>query len=121
MDIFYSKEEQTMIDKMAKNGVLVEWLSGLCPVQAQGWVDDKAFYFRARHDEWSISITKSEATDLDEALEENDSTWRYYEKYGEDPEAGYMPFIEALQFIESSAEKALIDLSLYLPITDYNC
>jgi len=102
MSDFYSKSEQAKIDQLAKDGVLVEWLAGLCPVQGNVWIDEKhAFYFRARHDEWSVSITEDEAYDLDEAL--NDSgTKEYTGKYGQDPEAGYMPFIEALGFIEKS-------------------
>jgi hypothetical protein len=106
MNNFYSETEQTKIDQLAKNGILVEWLSGLCPVQAQGWVDEKhAFYFRSRHAEWSMSITKGEAMDLDEAISvipDESDVWQYFEDYGKDPEAGYMPFIEALGFIEQS-------------------
>jgi hypothetical protein len=108
MDSIYSADEQKKMDSLAKDGVLVEWLSGLCPVQSQGWIDEKhAYYFRARHDEWSINITKNEANDLDDAIiiRPNPDVWEYTEKYGEDPEAGYMPFIEVLAFIESSVNK----------------
>jgi len=106
MDNLYSETEQAKMNQMAKDGILVEWLSGLCPVQARGWIDEKqAFYFRSRHDEWSMSITKAEAEHLDDAISikaDESDVWQYFEDYGEDPEAGYMPFIEALGFIEKA-------------------
>ena len=105
MNSLYNSTEQSKIKVLAKDGILVEWLSGLCPVQGNGWIDEKhAFYFHARHDEWYMCITQSEADKLDEALND-DGVWEYGEKYGKDPEAGYMSFIEALGFIEQSVNK----------------
>jgi len=34
----------------------IEKIGGLCPVQAEGTIDGKPFYFRARHRQWSIGI-----------------------------------------------------------------
>ena len=69
MKSFYSDIEQSKMDALAKDGILVEWLSGLCPVQGDGWIDEKhAFYFHARHDEWKMRITKGEASVTSEAL-----------------------------------------------------
>lgn len=34
----------------------IEWLGGNCPVQSEGTVDGKPFYFRARGEHWSMGI-----------------------------------------------------------------
>lgn len=34
----------------------VDWLGGNCPVQAEGWVKGKPFYFRARWDHWRVGV-----------------------------------------------------------------
>lgn len=109
-------DEQAKRYQLAKDGILVEWLSGLCPVQSQGWIDEKyAYYFRARHDEWTINITKKEAFDLDDAIiiRPNPDVWEYGEGYGEDPEAGYMPNLEALGFIEQSVKQFRLLMAAY--------
>lgn len=38
------------------DGVVIDWLGGNCPVQAEGTVDGKPFYFRARGEHWSLGI-----------------------------------------------------------------
>lgn len=102
---FESPAVQEKIESMKAQGFDVHWLSGLCPVQANGLIDGRVFYFRARHDEWSIRIAKNKGgeNDMDAVIDAPDA-WEYREKYGEDPDAGYMPFIEALQFIEWAAK-----------------
>lgn len=94
------------IESMRAQGFDVQWLSGLCPVQGNGLIDGRAFYFRARHDEWSVRIAKFKfkGGDMDDVIGAPDA-WEHREKYGEDPDAGYMPFIEALQFIEWAAKR----------------
>lgn len=104
MPDFYSLEEQAKIDSMKAQGFSVLWLSGLCPVQSQGLIDGHPYYFRARHDKWSIRIAKNKSFDTDIAVDDP-FAWEHREKYGEEPEAGYMPFIEALEFIEWSAKR----------------
>jgi hypothetical protein len=101
---FYSPDERAKIDSMKAQGFDVQWLSGLCPVQANGQIDGRPFYFRARHDEWSIRIAKFKGGDMDDVIDARDA-WEHREKYGQDPDAGYMPFIEALAFIEWSAKR----------------
>lgn len=111
MNDFYSQDERVKIEVMKAQGFDVQWLSGLCPVQANGLIDGRPFYFRARHDAWSIRIAKFKGhqtheifSDLDAVIDAPDA-WEHREKYGEDPDAGYMPFIEALQFIEWAAKR----------------
>lgn len=39
-------------------GMVLDWCGGFCPVQAEGWLDDKAFYFRARGEHWQFHVAK---------------------------------------------------------------
>jgi hypothetical protein len=41
---------------MTIEGLAIEYLSGLCPVQAEGTMDGFPFYFRARHTGWSLTV-----------------------------------------------------------------
>ena len=101
---FESPIVQEKIDSMKAQGFDVQWLSGLCPVQATGYVDGHPFYWRARGATWSIMIAKEKGDYSDEVIDAPDS-WEHIERYGEFPDAGYMPFIEALAFIEWSAKR----------------
>lgn len=40
------------------DGMIVEWCEGVCPVQAEGTLDDLAFYFRARGEHWQFHVSK---------------------------------------------------------------
>ncbi|MDW9479012.1 hypothetical protein GOB57_10090 [Sinorhizobium meliloti] len=74
--------------------VVIDWLSGFCPVQAEGTVDGLPFYFRARGRHWRIGIGG------DCVME---PTWGYGESYGTGPfDAGCMPEDEATGFIEKA-------------------
>lgn len=76
--------------------IAIAWLGGNCPVQAEGTINGKEFYFRARGDEWSLRIG---GTDVVSAPE-----WRYSEDYGDDPfAAGWMTEDEARGFIAKAA------------------
>jgi hypothetical protein len=39
-------------------GMVLDWCAGYCPVQAEGTIDGKAFYFRARHQSWQFHVAK---------------------------------------------------------------
>lgn len=56
-------------------------IGGNCPLQAEGRVDDKQFYFRARGARWTLNIGSDPVTDPE---------WSYEETYGEGYEAGWM-------------------------------
>jgi hypothetical protein len=105
-DSFYTQAEQDKMDALENDGIVVNWLSGSCPVQGDGWIDGHAFYFRARGDQWSIEVTDHivpETSGIWKFQTPPPATWGYGEDYGDFPDAGYMPFIEALGFIEQSA------------------
>jgi hypothetical protein len=77
-----------------QDGIVIEYLTGNCPVQAEGTVNGVPFYFRARGARWSIQIAP-----VGEA-----HTWEYSEKWGDGPfAAGWMPEDEARRMIEKAA------------------
>lgn len=71
-----------------------EYLGGNCPVQAEGKFDDLDFYFRARGQYWSITI--SDPTTLKTVIE---MRMLYCE---DDYGAGWMPRNEAFIIIVST-------------------
>lgn len=72
-------------------------LGGSCPVQAEGTIDGKPFYFRARGSRWSMSIGGSDVVGNPE--------WYYEQPYGNNPfAAGWMTEVEATKFINDSAK-----------------
>jgi len=75
--------------------LVIEQIYGNCPVQAEGKIDGKSFYFRSRGSSWSLSV----GGDL-----VSNPEWQYIEDYGEDEfSAGWMPEDEARDFIEKAA------------------
>lgn len=74
---------------------VIDWLSGNCPVQAEGTIDGVPFYFRARGCRWSLSVGGDPLDDF---------AWYYEEPYGETYEAGWMSEPEAVSFIERGAQ-----------------
>lgn len=73
----------------------IDWLTGFCPVQAEGTYQGKQFYFRARGNHWAFYIGTNNPY--------GDPEWQYSEPYGDEPfEAGWMPEAEAIGFIEQS-------------------
>lgn len=106
IDEFYSPEEAAKIESLKADGISVLWLSGLCPVQSQGLIDGHPYYWRARGDEWSVQIAHEKSFNVEDAITlDMSKIWVYREEYGVVPDAGYMPFIEALQFIEKAVNK----------------
>lgn len=108
------------------SGIDIEWLSGVCPVQAEGTIDGEPFYFRARGARWHIEIgggntarilaeedvakfNKSKdgshetPTDARERVERL-PVWIYGEGYGDWPMAGYMEDEIARGFIAKGAQ-----------------
>ena len=78
----------------------VDWIGGNCPVQAEGVVDGKPFYFRARWNAWSLSVDQN-----DDIL---NPEWCYIENYGDGPyDAGWMEESVALSMIKKA-------ISIYL-------
>lgn len=79
-------------------GITLDTIGGNCPVQAEGTVDGKQFYFRARGDSWQLHIGDGEHDLWTNPL--------FYteQAYGTWPEAGWMPQHEAVGFIVLGVE-----------------
>ena len=72
------------------------WIGGNCPVQAEGFIDGKEFYFRARGESWRMNIGGDVVLDPE---------WTYEEDYGDLPfAAGWMTKDEAWAFIKKAAD-----------------
>lgn len=83
-------------------GISIEYISGNCPVQSEGFIGGKPFYFRARGERWTMSIGG------DDCILEPE--WFYEEEYGKtDYEAGWMPQHIALAMIAKAFEKYCAD------------
>jgi hypothetical protein len=72
----------------------IDYIGGNCPVQAEGTVGGKPFYFRARWDKWSMGIGGDPVLNPEFYREAP-----YGKKQGE---AGWMPQYQALIFIAKS-------------------
>jgi len=71
--------------------IRINTFGGNCPVQAEGFVDDKPFYFRARGEHWTMGIGGEPVANPE---------WFYREEYGDaEYVAGWMAQYEALGFI----------------------
>ena len=78
----------------------VEELSGACPVQGVGTVGAWRWYFRARHDRWSISASRDTERDPVDVFGNSLNTFYTEEPYGDSAEdASYMPLDEARFYI----------------------
>lgn len=81
--------------------VEIDQIGGYCPVQAEGTINGRDFYFRARGMYWSVEIGAK-----DEALHDKwgCGSWCFTEKYSDDQyAAGLMTQDEARAFIEKAA------------------
>ena len=73
----------------------ITWIGGNCPVQGEGTVDGVPFYFRARGEYWSFTISLTKCGELG-----------FYrrERWGDGPyDAGWMPERVAREIIERCA------------------
>lgn len=72
--------------------VMLDWIGGNCPVQAQGTVDGKPFYFRARGDGWEFWVGEPWTAEA----------FTISGPYGQWPDAGWMPMEAAIAFCTAS-------------------
>lgn len=78
--------------------VIISLLGGNCPVQGEGTVDGKPFYFRARGEGWRMNIGGADVIVSPE--------WSFYQEYGDEPyAAGWITVDEAKAFIHMAADK----------------
>ncbi len=77
--------------------LVINWLGGNCPVQAEGTVCGKPFYFRARGEHWRIGIGGKPICEPE---------WEREEEWGDGPfAAGWMPEDEARRIIDRCASE----------------
>ncbi len=75
-------------------------IGGSCPLQGHGSVDDRFWYFRARHDEWRFEVYTKPCDH--ELPGDDDMVWDMYGSYtGDAHNAGWMKHSEAWVIIES--------------------
>lgn len=73
----------------------LEWLGGNCPVQAEGTISGKPFYFRARGEHWTLGIGADPV---------GEPEWFREREWGDGPfSAGWMPENDAKRFIDECA------------------
>ncbi|WP_148212616.1 hypothetical protein [Hahella chejuensis] len=82
------------------------YVSGSCPVQGCGIVDNHPWYFRARGDSWSMEIAEDQSIDCEcLPLVGPYPGWLIEESWGKWPEAGYMEAAVAWELIEKVFEQ----------------
>lgn len=80
----------------AIDGLDIQMIGGNCPVQAEGTINGKPFYFRARGQHWSLGIG-------DDPVLEETAEWYRWRKWGDGPyDAGWMPREDALKIIHAT-------------------
>lgn len=83
----------------------IDQIGGNCPVQAEGDVGGKPFYFRARGEHWSMSIGGDDVI--------GNPAWYYEEEYPHGPfSAGWMSIDEAKKFIAQAADRYVSSLTI---------
>jgi hypothetical protein len=78
----------------------IETIGGNCPVQAEGTIDGKPFYFRARGRGWSIGIGGNPIGHPRDMREADRPDWYVECFYTSWPNAGWMTEDEARRLIE---------------------
>jgi hypothetical protein len=89
-------------------GLEIAMLGGNCPVQAEGTINGKPFYFRARGEHWSIGVGGDEVLDPE---------WSRSEQWGDSRfAAGWMSEEVAREIIETCAREYIAESSSGAPI-----
>lgn len=79
--------------------VVIDWIGGNCPVQAEGTINHKPFYFRARGESWSLGIGGTDPC--------GNAEWEHAEWFGTWPEAGWMTVEQAEALLRFAATRYL--------------
>ncbi len=91
-------------------GLVGEFTCTACPVQAEGSIASRPFYFRARWDRWSFAVSPSPSVDPVDVSSASQGFFRE-SKYGSgEHDAGYMPIEEARAVVLRCARGYLIEL-----------
>ena len=81
---------------MTDPDIVIEFFGGNCPVQGEGTINGKPFYFRARGDSWSLGIGGDPV---------GNPEWEHREWYGTWPDAGWMESEQAEAFLMAAAAR----------------
>lgn len=81
---------------MTPPDITIDGIYGNCPVQAEGTINGKPFYFRARGDHWSLGIGSEPV---------GNPEWEHSEWFGEWPDAGWMTVERAEAFLRAAADR----------------
>ena len=74
--------------------MILDWIGGQCPVQAEGFINSIPFYFRARGTHWTLYIGNDPMCNPE---------WEYKELWStEEFSAGWMTEEEAISCIEKA-------------------
>jgi hypothetical protein len=98
---FYTEQERGKMDALKDDNIRVDWLAGIQPVQADGWIDDYPFFFHGIGDWLKISIAKNKSDNLDDAVDDSIEQFNLEQEYFN---AGQMSFMDVLEFIEKCAQ-----------------
>lgn len=64
----WEKEGPAALARAAAVGLAIDSQGGNCPVQIEGSIDGRRFYFRARHDEYQVHVAESENLIFDDPI-----------------------------------------------------
>ena len=81
---------------MTDTNIVIKFFGGNCPVQGEGTINGKPFYFRARGDSWSLGIGGDPV---------GNPEWEHQEWYGTWPDAGWMEPEQAEAFLMAAAAR----------------
>ena len=91
---------------MTDRSIVIAWIGGNCPVQAEGTIGGEPFYFRARDERWTIAIGGDVVENTFGRGAADQPSWLYEEEYSGGPSAaGWMTENEARTFIEEAAQR----------------
>jgi hypothetical protein len=93
-----------------KSLLLMGTLEGYCPVQAEGSVTARPFYFHARWHEWSFSVSETtdvSAVDMAAMLQADAFGFQVTGTTAEPYDAGWMEFDEAERIIKQCSRQYL--------------
>ena len=97
--------------------VCIDELGGSCPVQAHGTAGSWRWYFRARHNDWSLGAVRGHAEDPVAACADSDTTFYVEDEYGDMAEdASYMDLDEARFFIVRELTRLKQSRGLDIPV-----
>lgn len=91
------------------DGLVIDRIAGMTPVEGNGTVNGLPFYFRARGQKYSFSVAATpDADPVAVGFGERQPGYHVKEKWGDEPfAAGFMPFEEAERIINACGQTYL--------------